>query len=40
MAGDELHYASIRDLGERFRRGTLSPVELTELLLARIEKSR
>ena len=38
MAGDELHYATIRDLGERFRRRTLSPVELTELLLARIEK--
>jgi aspartyl-tRNA(Asn)/glutamyl-tRNA(Gln) amidotransferase subunit A len=38
MAGDELHYASIRDLGERFRRRTLSPVDLTELLLARIEK--
>jgi aspartyl-tRNA(Asn)/glutamyl-tRNA(Gln) amidotransferase subunit A len=38
MAGDELHYASMRDLGERFRRRTLSPVDLTELLLARIEK--
>src|SRR5262245_34201203 len=38
MASDELHYATIHDLGERFRRRTLSPVELTELLLARIEK--
>jgi aspartyl-tRNA(Asn)/glutamyl-tRNA(Gln) amidotransferase subunit A len=38
MASDELHYATIRDLGERFRRRTLSPVELTESLLARIEK--
>ncbi|MGH7333271.1 MAG: amidase [Candidatus Rokuibacteriota bacterium] len=38
MASDELHYATIRDLGERFRRRTLSPVELVELLLARIEK--
>jgi aspartyl-tRNA(Asn)/glutamyl-tRNA(Gln) amidotransferase subunit A len=38
MAADDLHYATIRDLGERFRRRTLSPVELTELLLTRIEK--
>jgi aspartyl-tRNA(Asn)/glutamyl-tRNA(Gln) amidotransferase subunit A len=38
MAGTELHYATIRELGEQFRRRTLSPVELTEALLARIEK--
>jgi len=38
MASDELHYATIRDLGEQFRRRTLSPLELTEALLARIEK--
>jgi aspartyl-tRNA(Asn)/glutamyl-tRNA(Gln) amidotransferase subunit A len=38
MAGTELHYGTIRELGEQFRRRTLSPVELTEALLARIEK--
>src|SRR5262245_3519783 len=38
MASHELCYATIRDLGERFRRRALSPVELTESLLTRIEK--
>jgi Asp-tRNA(Asn)/Glu-tRNA(Gln) amidotransferase A subunit family amidase len=38
MAIAELHYATIRELGEAFRRRTLSPVELLEALLARIEK--
>jgi aspartyl-tRNA(Asn)/glutamyl-tRNA(Gln) amidotransferase subunit A len=38
MANDDLAYAGIGDLGARFRRRTLSPVELTEALLARIEK--
>jgi aspartyl-tRNA(Asn)/glutamyl-tRNA(Gln) amidotransferase subunit A len=38
MATDDLHYATIRELGDRFRRRTLSPVELTEAHLARIEK--
>src|SRR5262245_51958905 len=38
MAADELHYATISELGAQFRRRTLSPVELTEALLARIEK--
>ena len=38
MAAPELHYATIRELGEQFRRRTLSPVELTGALLERIEK--
>src|SRR5215475_13095899 len=38
MASTELHYATIAELGAQFRRRTLSPVELTETLLARIEK--
>ena len=38
MASAELHYATIGELGAQFRRRTLSPVELTEALLARIEK--
>jgi aspartyl-tRNA(Asn)/glutamyl-tRNA(Gln) amidotransferase subunit A len=38
MAGGELHYASIRALGQRFRKKELSPVELTTALLQRIEK--
>ncbi|MGH7355699.1 MAG: amidase [Candidatus Rokuibacteriota bacterium] len=37
MALDELHYAGIRDLGQRFRARKLSPVELTTALLQRIE---
>ncbi len=37
MARDDLHYASIRDLGQRFRERKLSPVELTTALLERIE---
>jgi len=35
---DEIAYATIRELGERYRRRTLSPVEVTRHLLARIEK--
>src|SRR5215510_923934 len=38
MASTELHYATIAELGVQFRRRTLSPVELTETLLPRIEK--
>ena len=34
----ELAYSSIRDLGARYRRRELSPVEVTGALLARIEK--
>jgi aspartyl-tRNA(Asn)/glutamyl-tRNA(Gln) amidotransferase subunit A len=34
----ELGYAGIRDLGDRFRAGKLSPVELTRTLLDRIGK--
>ena len=38
MAGDaELHALSIRELGEQFRRRTLSPVEVTRATLARID---
>src|SRR5204863_221668 len=35
---DEIAYATIRDLGKRYRRRELSPVEVTRALLARIEK--
>src|SRR5499426_266641 len=38
MASADLHYATIAELGALFRRRTLSPVELTEALLARIDK--
>jgi len=38
MAGDDLAYAGIRELGARFRTRELSPVALTEALLARIER--
>src|SRR5262247_823782 len=38
MASTDLHYATIAELGALFRRRTLSPVELTEALLARIDK--
>jgi aspartyl-tRNA(Asn)/glutamyl-tRNA(Gln) amidotransferase subunit A len=38
MAGDELAYATIRDVGARLRRRALSPVELTRALLERIER--
>jgi aspartyl-tRNA(Asn)/glutamyl-tRNA(Gln) amidotransferase subunit A len=38
MAGDDLCYAGIRELGQRFRARALSPVELTAALLERIEK--
>lgn len=34
----ELHYAGIRELGERFRKKELSPVEYTKSQLARIQK--
>ncbi len=38
MGSDELCYATIREIGERFRRKELSPVELTADLLSRIER--
>ena len=37
MASADLPYASIRELGQRFRARTLSPVELTTALLRRID---
>jgi aspartyl-tRNA(Asn)/glutamyl-tRNA(Gln) amidotransferase subunit A len=37
-ADDELHYATIRKLGTRFRQRTLSPVELATALLERVER--
>ena len=37
MAG-EAHYAGIRELGQRFRRKDLSPVEYTNTVLQRIER--
>ena len=36
--GDEVVYATIAELGARYRRRELSPVEVTQVLLARIEK--
>jgi aspartyl-tRNA(Asn)/glutamyl-tRNA(Gln) amidotransferase subunit A len=38
MSRDELCFATIRQIGERFRRRELSPVELTTELLGRIER--
>ena len=38
MATDDPVYATIRDIGGRFRRKTLSPVELTRTLIERIER--
>jgi aspartyl-tRNA(Asn)/glutamyl-tRNA(Gln) amidotransferase subunit A len=35
---DALHYTTIRELGTRYRKRELSPVEVTGALLARIEK--
>src|SRR5438093_10348735 len=35
---DEIAYATIAELGARYRRRDLSPVEVTQALLARIEK--
>jgi aspartyl-tRNA(Asn)/glutamyl-tRNA(Gln) amidotransferase subunit A len=35
---DEILYATIRGLGERYRRRQLSPVEVTRALIARMEK--
>jgi aspartyl-tRNA(Asn)/glutamyl-tRNA(Gln) amidotransferase subunit A len=35
---DELAFASIVEIGKLFRKGKLSPVELTELMLGRIER--
>ena len=38
MADDAIFYAGIREIGERFRRRALSPVELATDLLRRIER--
>lgn len=38
MPGSELHYLTLGELAPRIRSGELSPVELTRLLLGRIEK--
>ncbi|RPH77181.1 MAG: hypothetical protein EHM88_18270, partial [Candidatus Rokuibacteriota bacterium] len=35
---EAIAYATIRELGERYRKRELSPVEVTRMLLARIEK--
>ena len=35
---DEIAYATIAELGARYRKRDLSPVEVTQALLARIEK--
>src|SRR6202795_2067734 len=35
---DDIAYATIRELGTRYRKGEISPVEVTKSLLARIEK--
>src|SRR5262245_9314540 len=35
---DEIAYATIRELGQRYRARQLSPVEVTRAMLARIEK--
>jgi Asp-tRNA(Asn)/Glu-tRNA(Gln) amidotransferase A subunit family amidase len=35
---DEIFYATIRELGARYRKREVSPVEVTRALLARIEK--
>src|SRR6266436_6760205 len=35
---DEIAYATIAELGARYRKRDLSPVEVTQTLLARIEK--
>ena len=35
---DEIFYATIRELGARYRKREISPVEVTRALLARIEK--
>ena len=37
MADDALFYATIREIGTRFRKRELSPVELVSALLKRIE---
>ena len=38
MTDSDLAFASIEQIGRLFRKGKLSPVELTKLMLARIEK--
>src|SRR5262245_66661265 len=38
MPGDDLAFLGIRELGRRFRAHELSPVELTTVLLRRIER--
>ena len=35
---DEIAYSTIRELGRRYRARQLSPVEVTQAMLARIEK--
>ena len=35
---DEIFYATIRELGTRYRKREISPVEVTRALLSRIEK--
>ena len=37
MAGDEIAFLSARELAERYRAKTLSPVEVTQALLARLD---
>ncbi|HZB36996.1 MAG TPA: amidase family protein, partial [Beijerinckiaceae bacterium] len=37
MNGDEVAFLSIRELGALLREGSLSPVELTDLYLARLD---
>ena len=37
MLSEDILYLSVRELGERIRSGTLSPVELTESFLTRSE---
>jgi aspartyl-tRNA(Asn)/glutamyl-tRNA(Gln) amidotransferase subunit A len=38
MASDDLYFAGIRELGQKFRKKEVSPVELTTALLQRIDK--
>src|SRR5687767_2345157 len=38
IVSDAIHYTTIRELGARYRRRDVSPVEVTRELLSRIEK--